>query len=328
MGGPGRVTEVPEALLRRCAFPPEGSPIDVAVSGGADSLALLALACAAGCAVTAHHVDHGQRPESAAEAGVVAAAAARFGAWFSSHRVSVETGPNLEARLRQARWEVLPPGTATGHTADDRAETILLNLMRGSGLDGMVAMLGAYHPILALRRSETHSLCKQLGLEPVVDPSNLDPRFRRNRVRHELLPLLDDIARRDVAEVLARQADLLAGDAALLDELAVAVDPADAAAVRSAPVALARRALRKWIASEIPGGYAPSAAAVERVLEVAAGRVVACEVGQGLSVRRSAGRLRIVKESRLPVEELGGRELDAGEEAAGGHRTGDEPAWA
>ncbi|MCB1016512.1 MAG: 7-cyano-7-deazaguanine synthase, partial [Acidimicrobiales bacterium] len=92
-----------------------------AVSGGPDSLALLALAVAAGLEVTAVHVDHGLRPGSGREAEVVEAAAERFGARFSARRVTVVEGPNLEARARAARYAALPPDACTGHTADDQA---------------------------------------------------------------------------------------------------------------------------------------------------------------------------------------------------------------
>ena len=88
----------PAGLLARCTFPEPGTPLVCGVSGGADSLALLVLAVAAGCAVTAVHVDHGLRPGSAAEADVVRAAAERYGAGFRSVAVGVVPGPNLEAR--------------------------------------------------------------------------------------------------------------------------------------------------------------------------------------------------------------------------------------
>ena len=248
------------------------------------------LATAAGCAVTAHHVDHGLRPGSAAEAEVVATAAGRFDAAFVAHQVELDAGPNLEARARDARRAVLPAGAATGHTADDQAETVLLNLLRGAGLDGMAGMRpGPAKPLLALRRAETRALCAAVGLEPVQDPSNADPAFRRNRVRHELLPLLDHLAGRDVAAVLARQAGLLREEADLLDELAAAVDPTDSRAVAALPLALARRVVRRLLAGEHP----PDGATVERVLAVARHEVVACEVGGGRTVRRSAGRLRV-----------------------------------
>ena len=212
----------------RCSFPPPGSALDCAVSGGPDSLALLVLAAAAGCAVTAIHVDHGLRAGSDAEAAVVARAAALVGARFVAEKVSVGAGPNLEARARAARFAVLPPGVATGHTMDDQAETILLNLLRGSGADGLAGMEpGPRHPLLGLRRHETHAVCAAMGLEPVRDPSNDDPAFLRNRVRHELLPLCADVAGRDPVPLLARQAGVLRDEVALLNELAreAAPDP-------------------------------------------------------------------------------------------------------
>jgi len=286
-----------DGLLGRCAFPPAGSPLVCAVSGGPDSLALLVLACAAGCEVTAVHVDHGLRAGSAAEAATVAAAAARFGAACRAEQVIVADGPDLEARARAARRAVLPPDHATGHTADDRAETVLLALLRGTGIDGLAALApGPRHPIIGLRRSETHRLCADLGLEPVDDPSNLDPRFRRNRVRHEVLPLLDDVAERDVVPLLCRLADLAGADAALLDALAgeAVGDPTDARAVAAAPDPLARRALRAWLRSATDDeAHPPDLAALERVLEVARGDAVATDLGGGVRVARRAGRLRI-----------------------------------
>jgi tRNA(Ile)-lysidine synthase len=264
------------------------------VSGGADSLALLVLAAAAGCRPEAVHVDHGLRPGSAAEAEVVAGAARRVGAGFRSLRVVVEPGPNLEARARAARYAVLPPGVLTGHTADDQAETVLLNLLRGAGLEGLAGMAPEGHPLLALRRWETRALCEAEGLVPVEDPSNTDPAHRRNRVRAELLPLLDAIAERDVAAVLARQAAVLRDEAELLDELAAALDPTDARALAAAPPALARRAVRRWLLGAAGTGYPSDLATVERVLAVARGEVRATEVGGGRRVVRSRGRLVFV----------------------------------
>jgi tRNA(Ile)-lysidine synthase len=263
--------------------------VTCAVSGGADSLALLVLARAAGCAVTAVHVDHGLRHASTDEAAVVATAAARFGAEFRSETIVVASGPNLEARARSARFAVLPSGVLTGHTADDQAETVLINLLRGAGLDGLAGMGSAGHPILRLRRTETVELCRAYKLEVVHDPSNDDARFLRNRIRHEVLPLLTDVAHRDVAAVMARQASLLRDDADVLELLAADVDPTDARALTAAPVALARRSVRRWLANPMP----PSADEVERVLAVARGEVIACELEGGRRVARTAWRLRV-----------------------------------
>jgi tRNA(Ile)-lysidine synthase len=277
-------------LVARCTFPAAGTPLVCGVSGGPDSLALLALAVAAGCVVTAVHVDHGLRPGSSAEADVVAAAASRLGSGFRAERVVVADGPNLEARAREARHRVLGPGAATGHTMDDQAETVLGNLLRGAGVHGLAGMrAGPTHPLLDLRRVETEALCAYLGLEVVRDPTNDDPRFLRNRVRAELLPLCADIAGRDIVPVLARQAELLAGDADLLDGLGDLVDPTDAAALAAAPESGARRAVRRWLIGS--GTHPPPADAVQRVLEVARKERRATEVPGGIRVARSAGRL-------------------------------------
>jgi hypoxanthine phosphoribosyltransferase len=264
-------------------------------------LALLVLAAAAGCVVTAIHVDHGLRAESDAEAAVVAGAAALVGARFAAERVSVPLGPNLEARARAARFAALPPGVATGHTMDDQAETILLNLLRGSGADGLAGMEpGTRHPLLGLRRHQTHAVCAAMGLDPVRDPSNDDPAFLRNRVRHELLPLCADVAGRDPVPLLARQAGVLRDEVSLLNELAreAAPDPEDARALALVPVALARRSVRQWLqatGSPCEGGraYPPSSAEVERVLAVAAGQAVATEISGGRRVHRHGGRLSV-----------------------------------
>ena len=272
-------------LLARCTFPK--GDVTCAVSGGADSLALLVLAVEAGCRVTAVHVDHGLRPGSAGEAEVVRQAAAHYGAAFRAERVDVAPGPNLEARARAARYAVLPPDVLTGHTADDQAETVLLNLLRGAGLDGLAGMGPEGHPILALRRAETEAVCEAEGLTPVVDPTNTDPAHRRNRVRQELIPLLNDIAQRDVVPVLARQAALLRDEADALD--ATLLDPTDAASLAAAPPALARRAVRRWLTTDHP----PDAATVERVLAVARGEAKATDAGQGRRVARTAKVLRL-----------------------------------
>lgn len=283
-------------LLERCSFPPAGTEVSCAVSGGADSLALLVLAREAGCAVTAFHVDHGLRVGSAVEAEVVRAAAERFGAGFRALQVTVEPGPNLEARARAARYAALPGDVLTGHTADDQAETVLLNLLRGAGLDGLAGMAPERRPIRRLRRAETRALCAELELAVVDDPSNQDMAFRRNRVRHELLPLLDEIAERDVVPVLARQADLLRDDVNLLEELIGSPDPTIVSITRRWQPALQRRAIRDWLRRAGPGGleqHPPSLAEVDRVLAVIRGEVVACQVSGGWRVARRKDRLRI-----------------------------------
>jgi tRNA(Ile)-lysidine synthase len=280
-------------LLTKCTFPPAGTNVTCAVSGGADSVTLMVLAAAAGCHVTAVHVDHRLRPQSNLEAEVVAAAAEQFGAGFRSETVEIPDGPNLEARARDARYAVLPADVMTGHTADDQAETMLINMMRGASSTGLAAMRpGTRRPILALRRAQTQQFCRELGITVVDDPSNRDPMFLRNRVRHELLPMMDELAGRDLVPVLIRQASLYRDDSDLLDVLAAAIDPTDAKQLAAAPLPLARRAIRRWLTTEHP----PDAATVERVLRVAGGQASGCDIGSGRRVQRSRQRLQLLGE--------------------------------
>jgi tRNA(Ile)-lysidine synthase len=283
-----------DTVLGRCTFPPAGTAVTCAVSGGADSVALLALAVATGCRVTAVHVDHGLRVGSAEESNVVRAIAEHLGADMRAVAVHVDHGPNLEARARRARYAVLPADVMTGHTADDQAETVLVNLLRGAGSAGLSGMRpGHRRPLLALRRTDTVAVAEPIaraaGVSLVDDPSNQDTRHLRNRVRHDLLPRLDAAAQRDLTPVLVRQADLLRDESDLLDQWASTLDPTDARALATAPVPLARRAVRTWLTGDHP----PDAATVERVLAVARGDAAACDIGAGRSVRRSHQRLAI-----------------------------------
>jgi len=281
-------TSLIDELLPRCTFPPSGSAISCAVSGGPDSMALMLLAHAHGLQVTAIHVDHGIRPESASDVDIIRPVAEALGIAMVVHTVAVTAGPNLEARAREARYGVFTPDTATGHTADDQAETVLINLLRGAGAQGLGAMRpGHTRPLLALRRSDTHALCAAAGIATIDDSTNADPRFQRNRVRNELLGLMADISKRDPVPLLARTADVLREDNDLLDDLASHIDPTDAQTLAAAPPALARRAIRQWLAHPYP----PDLATIERVLSVARGDTLACDVGDNFEIRRSKQRL-------------------------------------
>ncbi|MFV0258864.1 MAG: tRNA lysidine(34) synthetase TilS [Acidimicrobiales bacterium] len=262
------------------------------MSGGADSLALLVLAVRAGLEVTAVHVDHGIRAGSAAEADRVADAAGRFGARFRSVRVRIPAGGDLEQRARHARRAVLGAAALTGHTADDQAETVLINLMRGTGPWGLAAMTpGPPHPLLALRRHDTEAVCAAAGLAPFHDPSNDNPRFVRNRVRHELLPLMAEVSGRDPVPLLSRTADHLRATAAVIDAQADALDPQDTRALGQVPAVVATAALRRWLRDE--HGHPPSAAELERVMAVVHHRVDACELAGGRRLSRHRGRLAL-----------------------------------
>src|SRR6478735_1137476 len=279
------------------------APVVVACSGGADSVALLALAVDAALAPVAVHVDHGLRPESGDESECVRELASTLGAEFRSARIEVDAGSNLEARARDARYAALDAarvevGAAVvlvGHTADDQAETVLLNVLRGaasSGLAGMAARRGTVvRPLLDARRADTRALCAVLGLAVFDDPMNDDRAFRRVAIRHDVLPYLSALAERDLVPVLARQAEILRSDSEFLDDLAARAwpggergdDDARAASLAALPLPLARRALRQWL-----GAPPPSLAEIDRVLAVASGDVRATELGGGRAVRRSA----------------------------------------
>lgn len=280
-----------ECVLPSCRFPEPGTPVDLAVSGGADSMALLLLAAAHGLVVTVHHVDHGIRADSHRDIETIAPVAARLGAQLLVHRVEVPGGPNLESRARGARFAAMPSTVMTAHTADDQAETVLINLLRGAGATGLAAMRpGARHPLLALRRSDTVAVCEEAGLVPVIDTSNDDAAHQRNRIRHELIPLLASIASRDVVPLIVRSADHLRTDDDLLEELAAVIDPRDADALAAAPTALSSRAIRAWLSDPYP----PDTATIERVMRVARGEIPGCDIGQGREVRRTNRRLRVV----------------------------------
>jgi tRNA(Ile)-lysidine synthase len=279
-----------DRLLSLCNFPEPGTAVSCAVSGGADSMALMILAHAHGLRVTAVHVDHQIRSTSHRDVEVITPIAQQLSIPLVTHVVAVEPGPNLEARAREARYDALPVDVMTGHTADDQAETVLINLLRSAASQGLGAMRpDNRRPLLALRKSDTHQLCVEMNITPVDDETNTDPAFVRNRVRHELLPLMNDIAHRDLVPMLTRTADIVRADNDLLDELAAAIDPTDAIALSRAPLPLARRAIRQWLAKPYP----PDLATVERVLAVARGDALACDIGQNREIRRSKQRLTL-----------------------------------
>jgi tRNA(Ile)-lysidine synthase len=281
----------------------------VACSGGPDSVALLALTVASGRAPTAVYVDHGLRSAAASEGALVAEVARRLGVEARSVAVEVGDGANLEARARVARYAALDEvrrelgaqHVLVGHTADDQAETVLLNLLRGSasaGLGGMAPRRGSVvRPLLGLRRAECEAVCAAIGVEPLRDPMNADPRFRRVVVRGDLLPRLSAAAGRDLVPVLVRQAEVLRSESEYLDVLARAAWPPDGDAHRAdvlarLPVVLARRAVRQWL-----GAPPPSFTDVERVLAVARGDARATEIAGGRRVVRRSGALHVLRGS-------------------------------
>jgi tRNA(Ile)-lysidine synthase len=276
------VREVRAAVRRFLATHNSGDTVAVACSGGADSLALAAATVHSaerlGLAVHGLVVDHQLQPDSARVAQTAAQVLHRLGATAARVLQTTVDGPGgPEAAARQARYvalrEAAPTGALVllGHTLDDQAETVLLGLGRGSGPRSVAGMRELDppwgRPLLGVRRTVTAAACAAMGLVPWTDPHNAEPRFRRVRLRTEVLPLLEDVLAGGVAKALARTAKQLQEDLDVLDGQALgllaaasrtpepdpdaAADPGaadlDVAALAQAPAALRRRVLRRWL---------------------------------------------------------------------------------
>jgi len=287
------MTIVINDLLNRCTFP-EG-PLECAVSGGADSMALLVLATQVSSEVKAIHVDHGIRENSDDEADFVFQTAQLLGADFESRKIEVQPGPNLEARARKARYSVLPENILTGHTADDQAETILLALIRGSAWHGLSGIRPSFQrPILKLRRLETEAVCQEFNINYFKDPSNDDLLFRRNQIRHQILPLLNSISDRDLVPILERQADVLRSGADFLKTESEKINSTKCDELLAVHPAVARESIRNWIWKNRDDDHPPDIATIDRVLAVASLKMRSTDIGSGWRVERTNRVLRIV----------------------------------
>lgn len=214
------------------------SPLLIACSGGADSLALLAAAIfeAADRPVIGVTVDHGLQQDSTAHAAHVVEQMARLGAAETvAVRVRVdERGNGPEAAAREARYAVLTEvagrfaagAVLLGHTRDDQAETVLMGLARGSGGRSISGMRPAFEvfrrPLLGITRAQTEAACLAEGIDWWVDPHNLDPRFLRARIRNDVMPLLERELGPGLAAALARTGEQVSWDVAALDAIAEA----------------------------------------------------------------------------------------------------------
>jgi tRNA(Ile)-lysidine synthase len=294
----------------------DDAAIVLAVSGGPDSMALLHGAArlvetdVRRWRLTVAHLDHALRSDSADDARFVAEAAEMLALRFEGLRTDVaalarDEGRSIEDAAREARYRFLeavsPEGAliATAHTADDAAETVLLNLLRGAGLAGargIPARRGRIvRPLLDARRATLRELLEAAGIGYRIDPSNADPAFLRNRVRNEVLPLLEEI-RPGAAERIGQFSRLAADDEALLEGLANAElarrTTDDGIDWHDPPLpALGRRVLRMAI-----GAPAPRAERIEALLEAAEGSRggVTIELGGGRVASVSRRRVRIL----------------------------------
>lgn len=278
-------------------------PVVVGLSGGADSLALVAAALAEGQNVRAVAVDHRLQPGSAAVARRACGQAEEMGAGAQVRTVTVDRDGSVEAAARRARYAALfeaaeEQGAAevwVAHTREDQAETLLLGALRGNPA-GMAPRAGRLvRPFLAVRRADTLGACAELGLEPWHDPHNEDPSFRRVALRREHLPRLGRLIGGDAVEPLASAADRIAADNALLEELAgPPTDDCAELAAQAAP--LRRRRIAAWLLGEGLRVTGASISAIEALCTdwrgqggVAVGRTA---TGR-LEVRRINGRLTI-----------------------------------
>lgn len=191
-------------------------PVVIGVSGGADSLALLSILAELGYAVNVAHFNHHLRPEAEEDAEFVARTAKRLGLPFFRGDGDVADVANkekisIETAARKARYRFLfdlaeksqALAVVTAHNADDQAETVLLHLLRGAGLTGLRGMrsctklpefsqtIPLVRPLLTTWRFEIDDYCQSNGLKPRVDSTNIDPSYTRNRIRQELIPLLE-----------------------------------------------------------------------------------------------------------------------------------------
>lgn len=248
-------------------------PLLVAVSGGADSLALLHTLHEFGYPLVCATFNHQLRPEAADEVAHVQQIAQSLGIPFVTNSVDVAAyagteGLSTEEAARVLRYRFLfrearnlgAQAIATGHTADDQAETVLMHFLRGAGLAGLKGMparvvlpifdivpqggdeIPLVRPLLDWQRADTEAYCREHGLSPIYDPTNRDTAYFRNRLRHELIPTLEGYNPR-IRQALARTALALQGDEALLAELVDAAWQKSVLAQGAGFVSFARAAL-------------------------------------------------------------------------------------
>src|SRR5438309_9129120 len=215
-----------------------GETVLVGVSGGADSVALLhlliALAPSWRLRLPVLHVDHQRRPDSSSDGDVVRVLGARLGVPVDVATVTVDRRESLEAAARTARQAALETWAARvgaqrialGHTADDQAETVLMRLVQGAGVRGLAGIPPVrgriIRPLIEVRRAALEAELRRATLPWVEDPTNRDPKFLRNRIRHELLPLLSDSYNPEIAPALVKMAALARETMTALDEVAAA----------------------------------------------------------------------------------------------------------
>lgn len=322
-------------VLRQHGFPGrEHEAILVAVSGGADSVALLDILCRVvppDCQVVAVHLDHGLRGrESAADRAFVKRLCTRYGIPLESARANVKALAlrkkiSLEMAGREARWKLFLRASkryhcrllALGHHADDQSENFLLRLCRGGGLESLAGMrvsgelhgLQVLRPLLGITRADVLAYVQERKLDFREDPSNRDTSIPRNAVRHLVLPLLERAvnrsAARHIAEAAARlaeDAEWISGDLQLLTASCVENSGAlNLDALCRVPPGRQARVLRSWLSGHLGADQMPGAAGSRELVKLANGRsgTGLIQLGGGQGVQKRQGKLRVIKTDPL-----------------------------
>lgn len=271
---------------------PFDGPAVIGLSGGPDSLALVAAAAAEQKDVSVLVVDHGLQPGSAEVAERAAAVAREFG--FASTVANVTVGPgNVEAAAREARYAALLKSGQdvwVAHTAEDQAETLLLGALRGNP-SGMAQRNGKIvRPFLHIRRADTVGACEELGLEVWNDPMNDDPAYRRVAMRQSIIPALTDLLGGDAVPALAATANRIAADQALIEQLADLTPTTSCVELEGDAGPVRRRRLAIWLLDEGVRVQGDQLAAVEALVTNWRGQGPIA-VGGGRSVARIDGKL-------------------------------------
>ncbi|OFL91236.1 tRNA lysidine(34) synthetase TilS [Corynebacterium sp. HMSC055D05] len=286
----------PHFLACRRAVRPFDGPAVIGLSGGPDSLALVAAAAAEQKDVSVLVVDHGLQPGSADVAERAAAVAREFG--FASTVANVTVGPgNVEAAAREARYAALLESGRdvwVAHTADDQAETLLLGALRGNP-SGMAQRNGKIvRPFLHIRRADTVGACEELGLEVWHDPMNSDPAYRRVAMRQSIIPALTDLLGGDAVPALATTANRIAADQALIEQLANLTPTTSCVELEGDAGPVRRRRLAIWLLDEGVRVQGDQLAAIEALVTNWRGQGPIA-VGGGRSVARIDGKLVLVR---------------------------------
>ncbi len=310
-----------------------GDLVLVSCSGGPDSVCLLYslwhLRRLFKIRLAVFHFDHKLRPDSAKDAEYVRRQAERLKLQFHLRTAEgrPKKGVSVEAWATVARGnaandvrrEIGGKAVAEGHTLDDQAETVLLNLLRGSGLEGIAGIDPGHgeharlvQPLFDVDREEVEGFCRALHLRPRRDPMNEDTRYLRAAIRHEVMPVLERSTGRGVVRSIARTADLLRGDR---DELASVAAAAyrdsvkgdrgsdvrfDAAKLRALPPTVASRVIRLAVYNAMSGDWAApwSREAIEAVLDLARGRPGRRrDLSEGLKAIREKEYVRVTRSS-------------------------------